>query len=73
LAAAFFGAFDRAEVDPGLPFCPASRHAGGHEILDPHVEVSAHLVRHRVLEPVSVKQRVGERAKAIEHVTPRLE
>jgi hypothetical protein len=43
----------RGFARPGAPFRFAPWRAGGHEILNAHNEVSAHLVRHGVLEPVS--------------------
>jgi hypothetical protein len=63
LPAVVFRTVDRPELHPGAPFRFAPRRAGGHEILNAHVEVSAHLVRHGVLEPVSTKQGVREGTK----------
>ena len=73
LAAGLFRAFDRTELQTRVPFCLAPRRAGGHEIVDAHVEMGAHFVRHRVFESVPVEHGVCQGTKAIEHVTPRLE
>jgi hypothetical protein len=63
LPAALLRTVDRPELHPGAPFRFASRHAAGHEILDAHVEMRAHLVRHGVLEPVATEQGVREGTK----------